>query len=69
MIREKIREAMEAQGLSINGLARMMGMGAGSLSLFLNGRRGISIGTLERLMEMLGLTIEMPTTARHLNDE
>ncbi len=56
-ILEAIRDAIETSGKSRYQLARESGVAESVLSRLMSGERGMSIGTVERMAEALGLDI------------
>ena len=54
---DAIRRAIEASGQSRYRIAKESGVTAGQLSRLVNGERGLSVETLERLATHLGLEI------------
>lgn len=57
MLREKITEAMHAQGLTAYALGKLAGVDPGSVSRFITGRSGMASGNLDLLLEALELRI------------
>ena len=56
-ILEKIREAIEASGKTRYRIARDSSVAQSQLSRLMSGERGLSIESLERVAECLGLEI------------
>ena len=54
---DEIRDAVNASGMSRYRICRTIDLNQGAMSRFMNGRGGISMETLDRLAELLGLTI------------
>ena len=57
-ISEQLREAIAKSGLSPYELAEASGVDRSVLSRFLNGRRSITLETLDRLADVLKLRLE-----------
>jgi transcriptional regulator with XRE-family HTH domain len=57
MIGEQLREAIRTGKLSQAELARTTGLGEAQISRFLGGSRGLSLKSIDRLMDALGLEI------------
>ncbi len=56
-ILDAIRDAIEASGKSRYQLARESGVAESVLSRLISGERGMSVGTVERMADALGLEI------------
>lgn len=54
-LRETIREAIEARGMSIRKLAELCEVNSTSLSSYLTGKRSISVIALEHIIDGLNL--------------
>lgn len=54
-----LRQAIKRTGLSENEVARRSGIDRGNLSRILNGRRGVTLVTLYRVMQACGLEIHL----------
>lgn len=54
---ESIRLAIEASGKTRYRIAKESGVSAGQLSRLVNGERGMTVDTIERLADYLGLRI------------
>lgn len=63
---DAIRRAVEASGKTRYRIAKESGVSAGQLSRLVNGERGMTVETIERLADYLGLqiTIEPKGKAR-----
>jgi transcriptional regulator with XRE-family HTH domain len=61
---DAIRRAVETSGKTRYRIAKESGVSAGQLSRLVNGERGMTVDTIERLADYLGLriTIEPKTT-------
>jgi len=57
-VRLEVQRRIERGTLSVSLLARQTGLGQGHVSNFLHGRRGVSAGTLDRILEALQLGVE-----------
>lgn len=54
---DAIRRAVEASGKTRYRIAKESGVSAGQLCRLVNGERGLSVDTIERLADYLGLRI------------
>lgn len=54
---DAIRRAVEASGKTRYRIAKESGVSAGQLSRLVNGERGMTVDTIERLADYLGLRI------------
>lgn len=54
---DEIRRAVEASGKTRYRIAKESGVSAGQLSRLVNGERGMTVDTIERLADYLGLKI------------
>jgi transcriptional regulator with XRE-family HTH domain len=54
---DAIRRAVEASGKTRYRIAKESGVSAGQLSRLVNGERGMTVDTIERLADYLGLQI------------
>jgi transcriptional regulator with XRE-family HTH domain len=52
-----------AEGLTLRETARRAGVGVGALSMFERGLRRPSLGTLERLVRVLGVEVHISSSA------
>jgi transcriptional regulator with XRE-family HTH domain len=57
MIGEQLRRAIRDGKLSQAELARATGLSEGQISYFLKGTRGLSLESIDRVLEVLGLEI------------
>jgi len=57
MFREKIRGVMNERRIGVNDLARKTGINRNSISSFLSGSRAISNANLDKILDVLGLTL------------
>jgi transcriptional regulator with XRE-family HTH domain len=57
-----LKEAIQASGLTISALAERAEVPVPSISLFLRGKRSLSVPVAEKLMGVLGLRV-VPTSA------
>ena len=53
----ELRQAIERSGLSRYGIWQQTGIDQGSLSKFMDGERGLSIESIDKIAELLGLHI------------
>jgi transcriptional regulator with XRE-family HTH domain len=56
---DEIRRAVETSGKTRYRIAKESGVSAGQLSRLVNGERGMTVETIERLAEYLGLKISI----------
>jgi plasmid maintenance system antidote protein VapI len=62
---EVLRKTIRTSGVSVNALAKKVGLAQPTLCLFVNGRRGISMRSAERLATHFGLElVERPRKER-----
>ena len=61
---EQIRKAIEMSGKTRYRIAKESGVAQSQLSRLMSGERGLSVETVERLAECLGLEIEIRSTRR-----
>jgi transcriptional regulator with XRE-family HTH domain len=62
---DSIRQAVEASGKTRYRIAKESGVSAGQLSRLVNGERGMTVETIERLADALGLAIKLePKTTK-----
>ncbi|MBX3405063.1 MAG: helix-turn-helix transcriptional regulator [Phycisphaeraceae bacterium] len=61
---DTIRRAVEASGQTRYRIAKESGVSAGQLSRLVNSERGMTVDTLERLADHLGLRIEVVPKAK-----
>lgn len=67
-LREQLRAAIAASGMSRYRLAKLSGVGESSLSRFMAGSGGLSIDSIDRLWRVLGLRISVaPREINHGN--
>lgn len=59
-----LKEAIEADGRSLNQLAKASGIDAGRLSRFVRGERDINLDAAGRLCDVLGVKFVMPQKRR-----
>ena len=57
MIREKVKQTMKLQGVTIRHLALKVGCRTATISDFLNGKKNLTAGLLEKVFEELNLKI------------
>ena len=56
-LRVMVQEAMWKRGVQQAELARQTGLSEGQISRFLKGERGLSLESIDRMMDALGLEI------------
>lgn len=61
---DAIRRAVEASGKSRYRIAKESGVSAGQLSRLVNGERGMTVDTIDRLADYLGLRITIEPKAK-----
>jgi transcriptional regulator with XRE-family HTH domain len=54
---DQIREAIDASGMSRYAICKAIGITQGVMSRFMHGRGGLSLETIDKLAELLGLTV------------
>ena len=54
---DQIRDVVNASGLSRYAICKAIGFNQGAMSRFMSGKGGMSLETLDRLAELLGLSI------------
>lgn len=54
---DQVRAAVAASGMTRYAICKAIGFPESSMSRFMSGRSGLSMDTLDRLAELLGLTI------------
>ena len=54
---DQIRERVEASGRSRYAICKAIGFNQGAMSRFMSGKGGLSLDVLDRLAELLGLTV------------
>lgn len=60
---DEIRRAVETSGKTRYRIAKESGVSAGQLSRLVNGERGMTVDTIERLADYLGLQITIEPKA------
>ena len=67
---DTLKEIIRARGLTAYALAKMSGASVDPIQRFLNGERGLSVATFDKLAEALGLDlVERKTTRRKGPDQ
>ncbi len=61
---EAMRKAIEASGQTRYRIAKESGVSAGQLSRLVNGERGLSVESVEKLADYLGLRITIEPKAK-----
>jgi transcriptional regulator with XRE-family HTH domain len=62
---DQIRAAVDASGRSRYAICQAIGLNQGAMSRFMAGKSGISLETLDRLAQLLGLSVVVgPAPAR-----
>jgi transcriptional regulator with XRE-family HTH domain len=65
MLAELLRAAIQSGGLSRYAISQRTGVDQGSLSKFVKGKCGLSFESADRILDCLGLTVELrPRTTR-----
>jgi transcriptional regulator with XRE-family HTH domain len=54
---DQIRAAVDASGISRYRICQEIGLNQGAMSRFMSGKGGLSMDTLDRLADLLGLEI------------
>jgi transcriptional regulator with XRE-family HTH domain len=54
---DQVRDAVDASGLSRYRICAEIGIGQATMSRFMSGKGGLSMETLDRLAELLGLSV------------
>ena len=63
LISQQLRKAIDASGMSRYRICKEIGLPESTMSHFMAGNCGLSLATVDRLGELLGLTIVAATTA------
>ena len=58
-IKQKIQSEMQISGISINALAKSSGVSKSQISRWLSGKSDLTIETLGKLCDVLGLNLEV----------
>jgi transcriptional regulator with XRE-family HTH domain len=58
----QLRDAVRADGRSLNELEKLSGLARGQLSRFVNGKRDLTLDAAAGLCDTLGITFNLPTT-------
>ncbi|GAC1326210.1 MAG: hypothetical protein NVSMB14_17920 [Isosphaeraceae bacterium] len=61
---DQIRDAVAASGLSRYSICKSIGLPESSMSRFMTGKSGLALETIDRLAELLGLTVASATNAK-----
>jgi transcriptional regulator with XRE-family HTH domain len=61
---DQIRRAIDGSELSRYAICNAIGLNQGTMSRFMNAKGNLSIATLDRLAELLGLTVVVKTPKR-----
>ncbi len=61
---DQIRKAVEASGRSRYGICKAIGVAEATMSRFMNRKGGLSMASLDRLAELIGLVVVANPTAR-----
>ena len=56
-LEDTLRAAIERSGLSVYRIAKDAGVSQPALCLFVNGKRGLTLATASKVMDVLGLEI------------
>jgi transcriptional regulator with XRE-family HTH domain len=54
---DQVRDAVDASGMSRYRICKHIDLNQGTLSRFMAGKSGLSLDTLDRLADVLGLTV------------
>jgi transcriptional regulator with XRE-family HTH domain len=54
---DQIRDAVDASGMSRYAICKSIGLNQGAMSRFMAGNSGLSMDTLDKLAELLGLSV------------
>jgi transcriptional regulator with XRE-family HTH domain len=57
MISERIKEEIERRGLTAYALGKMTKLNPGVIQRFLNGERGLTLATADKIADALGLEL------------
>ena len=66
---DTLKEIIRARGLTAYTLAKMSGASVDPIQRFLNGERGLSVATFDKLTEALGLDLVERKTTRRLKSK
>jgi transcriptional regulator with XRE-family HTH domain len=62
---DQLRDAVAGSGMSRYAICKAVGLTQSSMSRFMNGKGGLSLDTIDKLADLLGLTVaKKPTTKR-----
>jgi transcriptional regulator with XRE-family HTH domain len=61
---DQVRDAVSASGLSRYAICREIRLSQAAMSRFMTGKTGLNMATLDRLAELLGLTIVTRTKGK-----
>jgi transcriptional regulator with XRE-family HTH domain len=64
---DQVRDAVNGSGLSRYRICREIGLNQGTLSRFMSGKSGLSLESLDRLGELLGLELTIKPPKRKGN--
>ena len=62
---DQIRDAVDASGLSRYAICKAIGFPESSMSRFMTGKGGLSMDTLDKLAELLGLSVATKPKCKH----
>jgi transcriptional regulator with XRE-family HTH domain len=54
---DRIREAVDASGLSRYAICKAIGLNQGAMSRFMSGKSGMSLDSLDRIAEFIGIEV------------
>jgi transcriptional regulator with XRE-family HTH domain len=54
---DQVRDAVDASGMSRYAICKAIGLSQPTMSRFMAGNSGLSMGTLDKLAELLGLSV------------
>ncbi len=64
LLSDQLRDAVNDSGMSRYAICKAIGMNQGAMSRFMSGRSGLSLETIDKLAELLGLEIASPNAKR-----
>ena len=68
-IEKQLIKAIKASGMSLNQLATMADISEGILSRFVNAKRGITLTTASKLIDVLGLELKPSKTSKRSDNK
>jgi transcriptional regulator with XRE-family HTH domain len=61
---DQVRQAVDASGLSRYAICKELGLAQATMSRFMSGKGGLSMGYLDALADMLGLNVTVSENER-----